>query len=263
MKKNYITAVLGLAALFGLSGLAHGFEVAGGGVPYVAKITPDKADMKSGAAPLVLKTGDALGTGDANHPANTVPFVKSMGWKDNAANPKDDASTDVNLGYGWTHNSKWFLIDLNKLYDQGIRKAYVMVTLKQLNDGAASETDSTGKVLPSDDDLIPGLTVFKGYQDHGTALGWYPNQYQTKVPFWANKLTPFTEGSPAGFATANGTTAQEVTLYGQVKLQKGRNNYLSVALGGDARHATASLKHDVNFQFEVEVLKSKPADQMH
>lgn len=263
MKNNYIAAILGTAVLFGLSGLAHGFEIAGGGVPYVARITPDKADMKTNAAPLVIKSGDPLGIGDANHPANTVPFVKSMGWKDNAANPKDDASTDVNLGYGWTHNSKWLLVDLNKLYDQGIRRAYVMVTLKQLNDGVASETDSTGKVLPSDDDLIPGMTVFKGYQDHGTALGWYANQYQTKVPFWANKLSPFSEGVPGGYATANGTTAQEVSIYGLVKLQKGRNNYLSIALGGDARHADTKLKHDVNFQFEMEVLKSKPTEHMH
>lgn len=263
MKNNHITAIMGLAALSGLSGLAHGFEIAAGGVPYVATLTPVKADMKAGAAALVLKTGDALGAGDTLHPANTVPFVKSMGWKDNAANPKDDASTDVNLGYGWTHNSKWFLVDLNKLYDQGIRKTYVMVTVKQVSDGVATETDSTGKVLPSDDDLVPGLTIFSGYQNHGTALGWYPNQYQTKVPFWGSKLAPFAGAVPAGYATAFGAATPEVSIHGLVKLKKGRNNYLSIAVGGDARHAAASLKHDVNFQFEVMVSKTMPESHTH
>ena len=235
-----------------ISGQVNAFNgtVTGGqglGPEYLAYIVPDKKDTRKDQPALVLKTGDVLG-----ETTTPLPTTKSMGWSDPAADPNK-----TNQAVGWTHNSRWVLIDLNKLRKQGMSAAWVKITLSRLDDGVIE--------TPSNDDLIPGVTVFKGYQNVGTAKAWYPNTFQA-VPnqeFWGKKLqltTPFSSPSSPGYATAYGAADETLaTVLGQVKLKNDNNNYLSVAVGGNANHASPSDKHDVNFKLEIEVKARKPA----
>lgn len=271
------------------------------GANYVSKLVPSVQSGKGTSATigvLSLKTDDTI-LSPTKDPAETVTIArtKSMGWNDPAVNPKSTSAnpiTDPALGYGWGHSTAWHLIDLNQLYAQGQRYLHVSVTVERYEDGVAQEpkldsagkptTDASGNTVfePSDDDLIPGLTVWQGNQDSGKHMHWFPNRYQNwdetgaQIPgekvFWANKLSPTSgeEGS-AGWATAYGTAAQDsASVHVLVKLDKNpAKNFLTVALGGDGRHVfppgnakqgqvDSSKKHDVNYKLTVEVHPTKP-----
>lgn len=270
MKKRNVIASIG-AALACLSGAAGAADVYGGsGIgfsnnpsQFVANIVFNKTDVKNGASPVVIKTGDdvtpaqqkGLGT------TITIPPTKSMAWCDPVSNPDIPSNTDINTCYGWGMFSKWVVLDLNALQKAGLTSVWVSVTAKRYDDGVATEADATGKTLPSDDDLVPALTVYQGRQDVGIHNHWYPNKFQ-KNPFWAWKLTPFTGGTTQsnGWATAYGPGSQDsANVTGRLKLKPGGQNYLTVAVGGDARHADAKLKHDVNFQLGVQVSRKSPS----
>ena len=214
-----------------------------------------------------VQTGDILTPTEQTAPVDqwdlatiTVPHVTSMSWCDPAANPSNPGNTDFAQCYGDANNSKWFIVDLNGLYKAGLQKVTVTVTTQRFDDGVAAETDDGDHALPGDDDLVPALTVFRGRQDAGAHGGWYPNRFQQKR-LWAWNLAPFDPPGKAkrGYATAFGTTkANSATVTGPYALKGGNQNYLTVGVGGDARHESASSAHAVNFKLTVAVYAQDP-----
>jgi hypothetical protein len=305
MKKLHHAVLIGLVLA---TGAARAEELStipgiygGLGANYVTKLAPTVQSGKGTSATigvLSLHSDDTI-LSPTKDSAETVVIgrTKSMGWNDPAVNPrstKDNPITDPAMGYGWGHNSAWHLIDLNPLYAQGQRYLHVSVTVERYDDGVAQEpkldsagkptTDAAGNPVfePSDDDLIPGLTAWQGNQDTGKHMHWYPNQYQNwdemgmpvagEKIFWANKLSPASgEDGSHGWATAYFSAAQDsASVHVLIKLDKNpAKNFLTVALGGDARHifppgdakqgqVDSSKKHDVNYKLTVEAEPAKP-----
>jgi hypothetical protein len=260
------------ALLASLSGAASAVEVYGGtGIGFtnsdsqwVANFVFSKQDAKSGAS-ASIKTGDDVtpAAQKGNGTTITVPRTKSMAWCDPSSNPDNPSNTDFDQCYGWGMHSKWVVVDLNDLQKRGMTNVWVSVTAKRASDGTTDEYAADGTTpLPSDDDLVPALTVFQGRQDVGAHLHWYPNKFQ-KQTFWAWKLTPFAGGKTEsnGWATGyfSGGNLDSANVTGKVKLKPGGQNYLSIAVGGDARHGDTKDKHDVNFELVVSVSKKKPS----
>lgn len=158
------------------------------------------------------------------------------------------AQNEPGTCYGSANGSKWTVVDLNGLQKAGLKSVWVTVTAKRYDDQDGTATD---------DDLIPALTVFRGRQDVGVHGFWYPNQFQESPDFWAWKLSPFhtttaKSDTSGGWATAHGADdSSSASVSGQVPLKPGNQNYLTVALGGDARDGSSG--HDVNFELTVTV----------
>lgn len=224
--------------------------------PWLASIQFIKFDLTS-RIPVTLKTGDSLRAPTQENPNATliVPRLGSMAWCDPVANPLEPNNSDIGECFGSTAQTQFVVLDLNKARKKGAKKAYVRLTLKTLDDGDHGQNDA-------DDDLVPAMTVYQGRQQAGDVLSWYPNKFQNDAGLVGWKLAPFT-----GKATNNSpgwTTAymaqgslNKAVLTGKMALKSGDGNYLTVAIGGDARHADLAAKHPVNFQLDVEV-DSKP-----
>ncbi|MDD5034733.1 MAG: hypothetical protein PHE55_08230 [Methylococcaceae bacterium] len=263
--------IASFVVLAGISTATSAYEIKVGGIEYVAKLVPNNSDLNK---ILTLKSDDDLGDGIL------MPLTRSMAWNDPAVNPLTPPGAD---GYGWAHFSKWLVLDLNKLYSQGLRDVAVRVVIKPYDNGKfydskGVEGPQSPNTKPSGD-LIPALTVFKGYQETGAMSNWYPNVFQTQPGFWASKLTPFRQatvikdgGGNSGYDTAGDQGARRpiehsydkadpniklpvATVEGAYKLLKDGNNYVSFVLGGDAMDA--ANKHYVNFQLELTVKKIK------
>lgn len=271
MKNRNALSPLITVALACLSGSATAADVYGGSglgfsnvaSQWIANIVFNKQDLTSGTE-VTIKTGDDL-TPAVQKEFGTrliVPPTKSMAWCDPVSNPDIPNNTDIAQCYGWAMFSKWTVLDFNALQKAGVGSVWVSITAKRYDDGTAEEVGTDGKVLPGDDDIVPALTVFQGRQDVGAHLHWYPNKFQ-KQPFWAFKLTPFAGGSTQSTGWSTGYFEQGnldyANVIGKLKLKAGGQNYLSVVVGGDARHASASEKHDVNFLLSVRLSKKKPA----
>lgn len=283
MKNWNLIASMG-TALVCLSGTAGAAEIyAGNGIgfsnntpnpatgvstgPWVANIVFDRQDARTGA-PVMIKTGDNIThprqAADAAKNSNTqvVPMLKSMSWCDSTEAIKGLMSTEVagrtesGKCYGWSMHNRWVVLDFNALQKAGMTSVWVSMTAKRYNDNDAVSTD---------DDLVPALTVFQGRQDVGLHLHWFPSQFQQMADFWAYKLTPFMAGSgknkTPGWATAYMASGSldSANVTGQFKLKPGGQNYLTVSVGGDAKHASASEKHDVNFALEVKLSRKNPS----
>lgn len=161
-------------------------KISGGmGINYVGKLIFDKQmtkfDMAKGLFGTELSViNQANGfpgfAGDSNEKeAITIPPLRSMSWNNPQSNPDGVMSTDVANGFGSGAHSQWYLVDLSKLPSG---KYYVSIKLERYNDGQAVEiipaSDTTAEqTLPSDDDLVPALTVFDGYQNRGISGTWY------------------------------------------------------------------------------------------
>lgn len=271
-------------------------EIVGGGygVSYKARIKVDLNAYKYGNE-IVFKTDDV--TSPAGAPASEaikVPGTGSMGWNDSATNPDIPGCsatvttnclniTDVEKsGFGWGHTANWYLIDLTALAAT-VKAASVHVIVERYNDGVVTETSTsaTGVVttLPSDDDFIPGVTVWRGNQDKGTHTHWFPSRNQATKKFdgspgsefWARKLSIPTStvgrktyelkganSGMVGWDTAYFTTAQnKAAVEGDFLLDKKdpSKNFLTLAIGGDARHDAANKKHTANYKVTIEVHK--------
>ncbi len=195
--------------------------------------------------------------------AIVIPPLRSMSWNNPQSNPDVVQNTDLTKSFGSGLHSQWYLVDLSKL---SAGRYYVSIKLERFNDGQAVEvTPATAttaeQTLPNDDDLVPAITVFNGYQNRGLSGSWFPNQFQkTTTPFWAEMLKP--EGvlvgantQKAGFDTAFGLAEDDrAQVSGVIKLDSAgkmskTNRYLTVVIGGDDR----TTKHDVNYQLTVKV----------
>jgi hypothetical protein len=270
-------------------------KISGGlGVNYVGKFIFDKSMIvfdapkgKFGTELSVINAPDGFpGFGGDSTPSEVIAIIpaKSMGWNDPASNPEVKGSTDIAKdGFGWGHNSRWYLVDLSQL---AAGNYYVSVKAERYDDGQVNEVlpavlevkevkDANGiittkgvvgvpeKTLPEDDDLVPALTVWDGYQNRGSHLHWFPNKNQkTTTPFWAEMLKPETtlvgiNTASKGFDTAFGAADTGFAqVSGVIKLdatgKMAKNNrYLTIALGGDDRNP--ANKHDVNYKLTVKV----------
>ena len=135
----------------------------------------------------------------------------------------------------------------------------------------AGSLPTTGTDPATDDDFIPGFTVWDGYQSSGifAAGHWYPNRHQTTVsPFWGNMLKPElglvskdlpkTPGYDTAADNANKNAAEVVgtlnltSAVTSTSSTKG-NRYLTIALGGD--HRLAATKDTKNYKLTVTVTK--------
>lgn len=241
MKMNKISALL-LAGTFGFAHAALADVAGGNGIGHTLQFTPTQFDST-----LSVKTGDVLNGNPGDATAYTLGAVASMAWNDPATNPIGGTE-----GYGWSHNSRWALIDLNKLNEpvsgESYDKARVIITVERYDDGIVDEVNSKGQPLPSDDDLIPGLTVWKGAQRDGNFIYWYPNMCQQEPSFWAVNLSKCSYNS--GYDNQDQTVARVERV---VKLdeKKPANNMLTVSYGGDMRDA--ATKHSANYKISVEV----------
>lgn len=251
-------------------------KISGGvGINYTGKFIFDKQmtkfDMAKGLFGTDLSViNQANGfpgfAGDSHEKeAITIPALRSMSWNNPQSNPDGVVTTDLAKGFGSGGHSQWYLVDLSKLSSG---KYYVSIKLERYNDGQAVEVvpasaTAAEQTLPSDDDLVPALTVFDGYQNRGISGSWYPNQFQeTKTPFWAEMLKPEktllgSNTKQAGFDTAFGSVdADTAHVSGTIKLDAAgklaqTNRYLTVAIGGDDRNA--QNKHEVNYKLTVKV----------
>ncbi|QXP82658.1 hypothetical protein ABZN20_17445 [Methylococcus sp. ANG] len=239
MKRIFNALALGLVYAATPAGAVE--IVPADGITYAAKFVFQKKDTKSGAPALSVHSGQTIGTpGDGGSPAS-IPTTKSMAWCDPATNPP--AGAVPGTCYGWAMHSQWFLIDLSGLKAQGLTKLNVTINAKRY---IGSD--------PAKSDLIPALTVWRGNQNQGPHLHWYPNQFQTTPPFWGWLLSPWTDKTNPGYMSANGVGPQTVaSVNGVFKLKGRKEDWLTVAVGGDAQHGDPSQKHDVYFQLEVDV----------
>lgn len=154
--------------------------------------------------------------------------------------------------YGWSHTSRWGVIDLNGLYDAGYTNVQLNITL--------ADSDGTG--------LIPGLAVWQGKEDAGNYSSRYVNGIDsTNWAEWnggglcapAGTCSYFPTLAQAGlagkvWAAADSQTSPTgtagVTL--NTILTAGGNNYLTFVMGGNAPlSSTGAAK---NFQAAVSVV---------
>jgi len=221
--------------------------------PWLGRIVFDKKDAKAVAPGFIIKTGD-----DVTPPPqrNTkakfiVPPLNYISWCNSYSNPLIKNNEDFSTCYGNAQYSHWYVLDLNKLHQQGLKAVWISVAAERY----PATSDSRG--------LVPALTLFKGHQTVGSTLSWYPQTFQTTPSFWANELQPFTGGRTrsTGWATAYGTGNQNLAeVSGWVKLRPGGQNFLTVAVGGDA-HRTEVTKTTVNehpYALVLRVSKTKP-----
>lgn len=247
--------------------VATGKIIGGIGIAYVGKFVYDNAMAQVDWVkkfPIELsiinaKNGFAGYAGDTT-PAEaiTIPPTISTAWNDLASNP-DEKTTNLEKGFGSGRNAQWYLLDLSKL---AAGNYYVSVKVERYDDGQKEVSPAV-----SNDDLVPAVTVFDGYQNRGISGTWFPNKFQaTKTPFWAEMLKPENVleglGGDKGFDTAfnraggndslaqvQGTITLDSTSKGFVK----SNRYLTIALGGDDRNYAAP--HDVNYKLTIKLHK--------
>lgn len=239
-----------------LGGTGVGFDDAP--IPWVSTIVFDKQDAKAGAAEFVVQTGDDV-TPPSQQDSNTkiwVPYLAATSWCDSYANPLIRNNQDFGLCYGNGWQSNWYVLDLNALQKSGLKGVWVSVTAKRIADGTETSADNL---------LVPALTVWQGKQTEGSNLQWFPQTFQSTPKFWANQLSPFTGGNTqsTGWATAYGAaTPDRAEVTGWVKLQPGGRNFLTVAVGGDARKQIVKQRTSdgqCKYALSVNVGKNKPA----
>ncbi|MCP9468698.1 MAG: VPLPA-CTERM sorting domain-containing protein [Nitrospira sp.] len=151
------------------------------------------------------------------------------------------ASSPIEPGiYGWTHTSRWALVDLNPLYANGHTVVDVSITLGRYDDGTAGR-----------EDLIPGLTVWLGKEDAGNWLHTYVNGINSAnwgawngdppcAPAGTCSYFPtLAQAGLAGHVWAEGDdhtnpTGTATVVIDDLVLNPGGNNYLTIVLGGRA-----------------------------
>ncbi|QJD29161.1 hypothetical protein [Methylococcus geothermalis] len=215
------------------------------GIQYAAKLIFDKKDTKNGAAAASLHSGQTFNTPNDGGNATMIPQTKSMAWCDPAVTP---AGYETNGCYGWGVNANWYLIDLSKLKSQGLTAVWVTINVERYQ-GAK----------PEENDIIPALTVYRGNQTLGPQKHWFPSELQGQPEFWGWLLQrdTFVKGDVFSYNSAYATPSQNLaSVMGKFKLKGGTQDYLTVAVGGDAKDP--NTKHTVNYQLTVDVKQKQP-----
>ncbi|HWO99619.1 MAG TPA: hypothetical protein VNL74_03215 [Methylococcus sp.] len=237
MNKTRTALSLGLSFLLGSVGAA---EIEPNyGIGYSARLVFQKSDTKKGAPALTLHSGETLNSPGGE--TTVIPMTKSMAWCDPAILP--GSGTVPGTCYGWAMHAKWFLIDLSNLKKQGLGSVIVTIDARRYAGPNAENND-----------LIPAITVWRGYQNLGPHLHWFPSQFQATPDWWGWQLAPFTDKTNPGFLSAKGVGDESIaSVSGKFKLKGKNQDFLTVAVGGDAKHDDPAQKHDVNFELVVDV----------
>lgn len=225
-----------------------------GGVKY--HLTYDMDNLGSASA----STGEALtvqGAASAHTDSGDnglVDTIASKSFHDVGSLGGSSASPIYPGTYGWSHTSRWSVIDLNGLYDGGYRNVRLSVTLEDFN--------GTG--------LIPGFALWQGKEDLGNYSSRYVNGIDsTNWDQWnggglcapAGTCSYFPTLAQAGlagnvWATAdnqtNPTGTATVTLH--TILTAGDNNYFTFVMGGNAPLSSTGAARD--FKATVSVAPS-------
>jgi hypothetical protein len=238
-----------LAALWGLGFLSAPVGAAeitpNFGIGYTARLVFHKLDTKKDAPPLTLHSGQSLNSPGGE--TTVIPMTKSMAWCDPAVTPVSDAVPDT--CYGWAMYAKWFLIDLSNLKNQGLDSVIVTIDAKRY---AGPKVENN--------DLVPAVTVWRGYQNLGPYLHWFPSQLQATPEWWGWQLAPFTNKTNPGFLSAKGVGNEDIaSVSGKFKLKGKKRDFLTVVVGGDAKHNDPAQKHDVHFELVVDVKRISSA----
>jgi hypothetical protein len=260
----------------------------------VIKFDVSALKTKSGSQSVSIKSNDAFKYPNAQYDkenavglSSPIGTIKSMAWNDvtmthllcttkagiDPCLPDDYFSKDpikslATDSPGWAMHGAWALIDLSALKGQKVK---LKIELKRYDDKDTVTTD---------DDLVPGLTAFKGYMQFGNRYHWFPNRHQifkspttghiaswwgdgqmTK-PVWGKTQLVGTHSKQLGYDTAyvDGASDQSASttasIEGFIQLDSAipQNNFIALAIGGDARHpyaSAATMKHDVNFELVV------------
>jgi hypothetical protein len=198
-----------------------------------------------------VKSDDVLEVlGAAAGTTATVARTGSRSWS-------NDLNTDVNKDgekslLGWTHSSRWGLVDVSGL-KTGYKRATVRITISRLDDGNHAAEDL-------DDDLVPAISVWRGIDTTGAQSAWYPNVFQITERYedpagsgnfrnWWSTL----DGKGLFAASATPMMPQKVVYEQTIVLSKdANNNVLTFVIGGNDSDA-AMTKHSVNFKVQVDV----------
>jgi len=250
-KHHFLCAsVLAAASVFSMSAQAGEPTVyllpssGGVGIPYHLGFYFDGSGSASAKSDDVLPVlGDTI--------TSTVGKTASKSW---FGDLNYDANGDGEKTLlGWTHNSKWGLVDLTALRAAGYTRATVRISVSRLDDGNHDVADA-------DDDLVPATTVWRGVDQTSAQSHWYPNAFQPNESYedpvgsgnyrnWWSTLDG--HGLEAVSATPI-SPLKKVTVVQPFKLDKKDNtmNALTFVIGGNDY---AAAKHSANFQVQVDV----------
>jgi hypothetical protein len=207
------------------------------GVPYFASIS------FSDSGTVSLKTGDALPGGPLG--TETVDKLGYRSWYDNSIDADGDGKESL---MGWLHNSRWVQVNVGDLLKAGYTKARIRATLARYDDRNHSATDL-------DDDLVPGITAWRGVDTTSAQLDmWYPNIFQTNEGnWWAAGLVNNPLAADAGAPAYPSAVIDETVTLSKTSAPL---NKFTLALGGNDTRLTA-VKHTVNFKLTVQIVGVK------
>lgn len=202
--------------------------------------SPGSVSAQTGQALAVLGAGQHVDSGSNG----LVDTIASKSFHD-LGRLGGTSSNPIYPGtYGWSHTSRWGLIDLNSLYDAGHTSVQLSVTLEDLN--------GTG--------LIPGFALWQAKEDAGNWSSRYVNGINsTNWDHWngggdcapAGTCSYYPTLAQAGldgkvWAVAddrdNPTGLATVTLH--TILTGGGNNYFTLVMGGNADLASTGAARD-------------------
>lgn len=223
-----------------------------GGVKYHLTYDMDTVGSASANTGQTLTVQGAAGAHTDSGSDGKVDTIASKSFHDTGSLGGSNASPIYPGTYGWTHTSRWSVIDLNGLYDAGHTNVQLNITLSDFN--------GTG--------LIPGLAVWQGKEDAGNYSSRYVNGIDsTNWAQWnggglcapAGTCSYFPTLAQAGlagnvWAAADSQTSPTgtagVTL--NTILTAGGNNYFTVVMGGNAPLVDSGVAKD--FQATVSVV---------
>lgn len=155
-----------------------------------------------------------------------VDEVGVKSWRDNI--DPDFAGPIPASQYGWALNSRWIMLDLNPLQNQGYSQVKVNVTLQ------ADATGANGTA-----DLISAFTVWQGLELTNpvtTTDKWYPNASTSNnwSDWWATNLKASAQVGQVWWAADDtNNPTHSISLELPTQTLAGSNNYLTLVFGGN------------------------------
>ncbi len=202
---------------------------------------------------LSTQTGDVLpliGTADNRQDFNNdglVDEVAVKAWRlplTPSGVPADD--------YGWSLNSRWSVIDLNGLANNGYSHAQVRITLQ----ADSTVPEGNGEHLHN---LIPGITAWTGIETSGTQgppnNTWYPNGSSSTnwSEWWASDLKQSALNGQVWWAADNSNNpSNTVTLQLPWLTLGGNDDLLTLVFAGN-RYDHPTQFNFANFKTTISV----------
>lgn len=157
------TGVLQMAPTIGFASSVSIGDPTDGGAKYHLNFMFDNANqtLTAYSGQSLSQTGSGAYTDSGTD--NAVDTVASKSFHDLGRLGGTSSDPILPGTFGWTHTSRWSLIDLNGLYDTGITQIKLSVKLQSDDQGSGAS------------DLIPGLTLWQAKEDAGNYSAMYVN----------------------------------------------------------------------------------------